>query len=205
MICMISVWRTLSLRFLRNDADNHYYFFTTNDVFPKHILVVGGDKWLYYSYVINVNYFFTPISEWIIRQKTGTSPEIFGSRTPFISRYVECLSISDSPFLIEDKAIPEVVLLSMVKKDKEHANVYVLGRGLSSVHNYESLSDSEATFVGRLKPSSKMEQVRKRIAREERTKEILENKERQSLGLGVPHDLQIECRQGNAIHPAPQP
>ena len=73
---------------------------------------------------------------------------------------VELAKLFDEPtYLSEDKAMPEVVL-GLVEKEKEHRNIYVLDRGLSAVHNFESLSDSEAAFVGRLKTSCKMDVVR---------------------------------------------
>ena len=66
---------------------------------------------------------------------------------------------SEPTYLSEDKAMPSVVM-AMVKKDKGHDNLYVLDRGLSAVSNYESLTESEAVFVGRLKTKCKMEFVR---------------------------------------------
>ena len=67
---------------------------------------------------------------------------------------------TEPTYLSEDKAMPSVVM-DMVKKDKDHANIYVLDRGLSAVGNYESLTENNAMFIGRLKTKSKMAEVRR--------------------------------------------
>ena len=63
---------------------------------------------------------------------------------------------SEPTYLSEDRAMPAVVT-EMIKRDKEHANLYVLDRGLSAVHNFETLSGNEAVFIGRLRTGCKMD------------------------------------------------
>ena len=64
----------------------------------------------------------------------------------------------EASFLSEDKAMP-VVLRDLIKKDKDHRNLYLLDRGLSALDNYNEVSDSQAKFVGRIKTNRKMEFV----------------------------------------------
>ena len=58
-------------------------------------------------------------------------------------------------YLSEDVAIPEVVM-PLIKKEKDHRNLYVIDRGLSSSANFDSISDEEAYFLGRIKTNRKM-------------------------------------------------
>ena len=58
-------------------------------------------------------------------------------------------------YLSEDVAIPEVVM-PLIKKEKDHRNLYVIDRGLSSSANFDSISDEEAWFLGRIKTNRKM-------------------------------------------------
>lgn len=68
--------------------------------------------------------------------------------------------LTDRKYLSEDMAMPEVwgELLSSIKSSKDHANVYVMDRGHSSLANF-TLLGSMATFVGRIKADRKMEVV----------------------------------------------
>lgn len=59
------------------------------------------------------------------------------------------------PYLSEDVAMPEVIM-PLVKKEKDHRNLYVIDRGLSSSANFDSISDEEAYFLGRIKTNRKM-------------------------------------------------
>lgn len=75
----------------------------------------------------------------------------------------ECIRIFDRPtYLSEDMAMPEV-LGEMIKKDKEHANLYVFDRGLSSNENFSRLTAGGARFVGRIKTGRRLEAVRSLI------------------------------------------
>ena len=66
---------------------------------------------------------------------------------------------SEPTYLSEDVAMPSLVS-RMVKADKNHANVYVLDRGLQATYNFEDMSASGACFIGRLRTNSKKETVR---------------------------------------------
>lgn len=66
---------------------------------------------------------------------------------------------SDSTYLSEDMAMPEVVM-RLIKKDTGHENLYVLDRGFSSLRNYENVTAHDGKFVGRIKTNRKMEVLR---------------------------------------------
>lgn len=66
---------------------------------------------------------------------------------------------SKPTYLNEDKAMPEVVR-ALIKKDKDHKNVYVLDRGLMALANYKELDQSDAVFIGRINTNRKMTVVR---------------------------------------------
>lgn len=68
--------------------------------------------------------------------------------------------LTESRFLSEDMAMPEAwrPLLKDIKESKDHANIYVMDRGLSSLSNFTELG-GKATFVGRLKTDRRMEVV----------------------------------------------
>lgn len=68
--------------------------------------------------------------------------------------------LTESRYLSEDMAMPEAwrPLLSCIKESKDHANIYVMDRGLSSLSNFTELGE-KATFVGRLKTGRRMEVV----------------------------------------------
>ena len=66
---------------------------------------------------------------------------------------------SKPTYLNEDKAMPEVVL-SLIKKDKEHNNLYVLDRGLKALKNYKEFDKNDAVFIGRINTNRKMKVVR---------------------------------------------
>lgn len=72
---------------------------------------------------------------------------------------VQCAkAFTDQSCLSEDVAMPEV-LNDLIKKDKEHKNLYVLDRGFSSLDNYVAVSEKGARFVGRIKTNRKMDVV----------------------------------------------
>jgi hypothetical protein len=84
---------------------------------------------------------------------------------------VQCAKVFDSPsFISEDLAMP-AVLNDLIRKDKDHKNLYVLDRGLSSLTNYKSISDQDAKFVGRIKTNRKMEVV-KSLLKEDTDKDL---------------------------------
>ena len=64
----------------------------------------------------------------------------------------------EASYLSEDKAMPEVVR-DLIRKDKEHRNLYLLDRGFSALANYNEVSDSKAKFVGRIKTNRKMKVI----------------------------------------------
>jgi len=76
----------------------------------------------------------------------------------FGARLAEVLT--ENRFLSEDMAMPEAwrPLLGGIKESKDHANIYVMDRGLSSLSNFTELG-GKATFVGRLKTGRRMEAV----------------------------------------------
>ena len=55
--------------------------------------------------------------------------------------------------------MPEV-LDSLIKKDKDHKNLYVLDRGLKALDSYKKIDASDAVFVGRITTNRKMKVVR---------------------------------------------
>ena len=72
--------------------------------------------------------------------------------------------VFDEPsYLSEDVAMPEVVM-DIVKRDKDHRNLYLLDRGFCALTNYNRVSDSNAYFVGRIKTNRKMSLVRSLMA-----------------------------------------
>ena len=62
---------------------------------------------------------------------------------------------SDSKYLSEDIAMPEVVM-SLIKKDKNHENLYVFDRGMVASNNYDAIDREGAFFIGRIKTSRKI-------------------------------------------------
>ena len=66
---------------------------------------------------------------------------------------------SQPTYLNEDKAMPEVVR-PLIKKDKEHKNIYVLDRGLVALDNYKEFCRSDAVFIGRINTNRKMTVLR---------------------------------------------
>ena len=66
---------------------------------------------------------------------------------------------SDPTYLSEDMAIPEV-LTQLIKKEPNHENLYVFDRGVSSLENYDNITELQGKFVGRIKTNRKMEVVR---------------------------------------------
>lgn len=53
-------------------------------------------------------------------------------------------------------AMPEV-LMSLIKQDKDHQNLYVLDRGLSSSKAFWENCNNNASFVGRIKTNRKLD------------------------------------------------
>lgn len=66
---------------------------------------------------------------------------------------------SDSKYLSEDMAMPEVVM-PLIKKDTNHENLYILDRGFSSIKNYDDVTFHGGRFVGRIKTNRRMEVLR---------------------------------------------
>ncbi len=75
----------------------------------------------------------------------------------FAAKLAEVLS--EPTYLSEDKAMP-VVLDGLIKKDKNHQNLYVFDRGLAALANYKKVSLADAVFVGRINTNRKMKVVR---------------------------------------------
>ncbi len=61
---------------------------------------------------------------------------------------------SQPAYLNEDKAMPEIVR-ALIKKDKDHKNIYVLDRGLKALANYKEFDKNDAVFVGRINTNRK--------------------------------------------------
>jgi len=59
------------------------------------------------------------------------------------------------PYLSEDVAMPEVIM-PLIKKEKDHRNLYVIDRGLSSSATFGGISDEGAWFLGRIKTNRRM-------------------------------------------------
>lgn len=62
-------------------------------------------------------------------------------------------------YLSEDVAMPGV-LMPLIKKDKDHMNLYVFDRGMSASANFSRISDEGAWFLGRIKTNRKMNVLR---------------------------------------------
>jgi len=62
-----------------------------------------------------------------------------------------------SSYSSEDIALPEVVM-SHVKQEKNHQNIYVLDRGLQSTRSMKDFSDNQVTFICRAKENRKFEE-----------------------------------------------
>ena len=75
----------------------------------------------------------------------------------FAAKLAEVLS--EPTYLSEDKAMPKV-LEDLIKKDKNHQNLYVLDRGLTALDNYKKVSLADAAFVGRINTNRKMKIAR---------------------------------------------
>ena len=75
----------------------------------------------------------------------------------FAAKLAEVLS--EPTYLSEDMAMPKV-LEGLIKKDKNHQNLYVLDRGLMALDNYKKVSLADAVFVGRINTNRKMKVVR---------------------------------------------
>lgn len=58
----------------------------------------------------------------------------------------------------EDIVLPEVVM-SHVKQEKNHQNIYVLDRGLQSTRSMKNFSDNQVTFICRAKENRKFEEL----------------------------------------------
>lgn len=76
----------------------------------------------------------------------------------FSARLTEVFS--DSRYLSEDMAMPEVVT-QLIRKDAGHENLYVLDWGFSSLENYDWVTERRGRFMGRIKTNRRMETVRR--------------------------------------------
>lgn len=75
----------------------------------------------------------------------------------FAAKLTEVLS--EPTYLSEDMAMPKV-LDGLIKKDKNHQNLYVFDRGLTALNNYKKFSLADTMFVGRINTNRKMKVVR---------------------------------------------
>lgn len=75
----------------------------------------------------------------------------------FAAKLAEVLS--EPTYLSEDKAMPKV-LEGLIKKDRNHQNLYVFDRGLTALDNYKKVSQADALFVGRINTNRRMKVVR---------------------------------------------
>ena len=75
----------------------------------------------------------------------------------FAAKLAEVLS--EPTYLSEDKAMPKV-LEGLIKKDKNHQNLYVLDRGLTALDNYKKVGQADAVFIGRINTNRRMRVVR---------------------------------------------
>jgi transposase len=71
-----------------------------------------------------------------------------------------CLAelLTESRYLSEDMAIPQVIN-NLIKTDKEHRNLYVFDRGVSSLKSYNKIDEQQAQFVCRIRTNRKKEVV----------------------------------------------
>ena len=60
-----------------------------------------------------------------------------------------------SKYLSEDMAMPEVVM-PLVKKEKDHENLYVFDRGMVAADNYDAIDHEGRGFIERLKTDRRM-------------------------------------------------
>lgn len=67
-------------------------------------------------------------------------------------------TFTSASYSSEDIALPEVVL-SHVKKEKSHQNIYVLDRGLQSARTMKSFSEDAIRFICRAKENRKYEEL----------------------------------------------
>lgn len=73
--------------------------------------------------------------------------------------------LSEPTYLSEDKAMPKV-LEGLIKKDKDHKNLYVLDRGLTALDSYKKVDQADAVFVGRINTNRKMKVIRSLMTEE---------------------------------------
>ncbi|WP_121811349.1 IS4 family transposase [Mucilaginibacter kameinonensis] len=69
---------------------------------------------------------------------------------------------TDPKYGNEDNALPEVVI-SHVKKESGHQNIYILDRGLQSTRTMKAFSEDKVTFICRAKENRKFELLEDRI------------------------------------------
>ena len=72
-------------------------------------------------------------------------------------------TFTSSSYCSEDNALPKVVL-SHVKKEKNHQNIYVLDRGLQSTRTMKAFSDDTITFICRSKEDRKYVELKSLIS-----------------------------------------
>lgn len=75
----------------------------------------------------------------------------------------ELQTFTSSSYSSEDTALPEVVL-SHVKKEQNHQNIYVLDRGLQSTRTMKSFSDGTIRFICRAKEDRKYVELKSLIS-----------------------------------------
>jgi len=80
----------------------------------------------------------------------------------------EFKAFTSSTYSSEDIALPEVVL-SHVKKDPKHQNIYVLDRGLQSTRTIKSFTKDSVKFICRAKENRKYVDLESFIAAPQET------------------------------------
>jgi transposase len=73
--------------------------------------------------------------------------------------------LSEPTYLSEDKAMPKV-LEGLIKKDKEHKNLYVFDRGMKALDSFKKVDRADAVFVGRINTNRKMKVIRSLMTEE---------------------------------------
>lgn len=95
---------------------------------------------------------------------------------------------TDAAYSSEDIALPEVIL-SHVKKETEHNNIYVFDRGLQSARTMKDFSKDKISFVARLKENRKFIEKENRLTDNQNTdlgESVLIKDAKVQLFTGVP-------------------
>ena len=95
---------------------------------------------------------------------------------------------TDAAYSSEDIALPEVIL-SHVKKETEHNNIYVFDRGLQSARTMRDFSKDKISFVARLKENRKFIEKENRLTDNQNTdlgESVLIKDAKVQLFTGIP-------------------